>query len=77
MHTHMSSPPPLAEGVGGRGLGSPFRGDDEFSLIPAARVLNAEEARHKDPGYHLLAGGRPAFEAAIGFRLTMPPGPDT
>ena len=24
--------------------------------------------RHKDPGYHLLAGGRRAFEAAIGFR---------
>ncbi|HET6609396.1 MAG TPA: glucoamylase family protein, partial [Rhodopila sp.] len=31
----------------------------------AARV---EQARHADPGYHLLAGGRRAFEAAIGFR---------
>src|SRR4029077_13898512 len=28
-----------------------------------------ETDRHGDPGYHLLAGGRRAFEAAIGFRL--------
>ena len=27
-----------------------------------------EQNRHADPGYHLLAGGRRAFEAAIGFR---------
>jgi cyclic beta-1,2-glucan synthetase len=29
---------------------------------------NAEQARHADPGYHLFAGGRRAFEASIGFR---------
>ncbi len=27
-----------------------------------------EADRYRDPGYHLLAGGRRAFEAAIGFR---------
>ena len=27
-----------------------------------------EQVRHADPGYHLLAGGRRAFEAAIGYR---------
>jgi cyclic beta-1,2-glucan synthetase len=27
-----------------------------------------EVERQADPGYHLLAGGRPGFEAAIGFR---------
>jgi cyclic beta-1,2-glucan synthetase len=26
------------------------------------------DARRRDPGYHLLAGGRQAFEASIGFR---------
>jgi cyclic beta-1,2-glucan synthetase len=30
--------------------------------------LSVEEERRGDPGYHLLAGGRRAFEAAIGFR---------
>ena len=29
---------------------------------------SAEEDRRGDPGYHLLAGGRRAFEAVIGFR---------
>jgi cyclic beta-1,2-glucan synthetase len=29
---------------------------------------DVEESRHADPGYHLFAGGRRAFEAAIGFR---------
>ena len=32
------------------------------------RPSSAEADRHADPGYHLLAGGRRAFEAAIGFR---------
>ena len=27
-----------------------------------------EQARRRDPGYHLIAGGRRAFETAIGFR---------
>jgi cyclic beta-1,2-glucan synthetase len=30
--------------------------------------IGVEADRHSDPGYHLLAGGRRAFEAAIGFR---------
>ena len=35
----------------------------------ALRALPAwRQDRHGDPGYHLLAGGRRAFEAAIGFR---------
>lgn len=33
---------------------------------------SVEADRRKDPGYHLLAGGRRAFEAEIGFR--PPPG---
>jgi cyclic beta-1,2-glucan synthetase len=53
------------------------RGSDRAEIDVARRaVLAAEEAasadpsdrRRIDPGYHLLAGGRDAFEAAIGFR---------
>ncbi|MGD0563212.1 MAG: glucoamylase family protein [Roseiarcus sp.] len=36
---------------------------------PAAPT--AEQARRGDPGYHLLAGGRRAFEAAISYRLPL------
>ena len=32
------------------------------------RTTSVEDDRLGDPGYHLLAGGRQAFEAAIGFR---------
>jgi len=28
--------------------------------------------RRRDPGYHLIAAGRPAFEAAIGYRPALP-----
>jgi cyclic beta-1,2-glucan synthetase len=35
------------------------------AVVTSASV---EHDRHADPGYHLLAGGRRAFEAAIGFR---------
>ncbi len=31
----------------------------------------AEDQRRADPGYYLVAGGRRAFEAAIGFRLPL------
>jgi cyclic beta-1,2-glucan synthetase len=34
----------------------------------AAAAAAATERRRKDPGYHLTAEGRPAFEAAVGFR---------
>jgi cyclic beta-1,2-glucan synthetase len=53
------------------------RGSNRAEIDVARRaVLAAEEAacadatdrRRIDPGYHLLAGGRRAFEAAIGFR---------
>ncbi len=30
--------------------------------------ISVETDRHSDPGYYLLAGGRRAFEAAVGFR---------
>ena len=35
---------------------------------PALASSSVEQSRHADPGYHLLAGGRRAFETAIGFR---------
>ena len=35
---------------------------------PALASPSVEQSRHADPGYHLLAGGRRAFETAIGFR---------
>jgi cyclic beta-1,2-glucan synthetase len=53
------------------------RGSDRAEIDVARRaILAAEQAkcadatdrRGSDPGYHLLAGGRRAFEAAIGFR---------
>jgi cyclic beta-1,2-glucan synthetase len=53
------------------------RGSDRAEIDVARRaILAAEQAacadatdlRRSDPGYHLLAGGRRAFEAAIGFR---------
>ena len=31
-------------------------------------AMEAEQARRRDPGYHLLAGGRRAFESAISYR---------
>ncbi|MBW4090377.1 MAG: glycosyl transferase [Proteobacteria bacterium] len=34
----------------------------------ARAAASAADARQADPGYHLLAGGRRAFEAAIGYR---------
>ena len=33
--------------------------------------LSAEQARRGDPGYHLLAGGRRAFEATLSYRPPM------
>ena len=37
----------------------------------ACSSASVEQNRHADPGYHLLAGGRGAFEAAIGFRPSL------
>ena len=40
------------------------------SRVAAAAAINAAEAaRVGDPGYHLIAKGRPALERTIGFRL--------
>jgi cyclic beta-1,2-glucan synthetase len=38
------------------------------SADPAPTDPSAEQLRHTDPGFHLLNGGRRAFETAIGFR---------
>ncbi len=37
-------------------------------IAPSAAAAAATERRRKDPGYHLTAEGRAAFEAALGFR---------
>ena len=52
------------------------RGSGLTEIDVAGRVLKAAsdaadsggEGRTRDPGYYLIAGGRPAFEAGIGFR---------
>jgi cyclic beta-1,2-glucan synthetase len=52
------------------------RGSDHTEIeIACGAVLATEQARYagaedrqRDPGYHLLGGGRAAFEAGIGFR---------
>jgi len=42
------------------------------AVVAARQAASAEtsvaDARRRDPGYHLLAAGRQAFEASIGFR---------
>jgi cyclic beta-1,2-glucan synthetase len=42
----------------------------EAASQAACSSARVERDRHADPGYHLLAGGRRAFEAAIGFRAS-------
>jgi cyclic beta-1,2-glucan synthetase len=39
------------------------------------RAAASDAERQRDPGYHLLAGGRAAFEKSIGFRLPFPKWP--
>lgn len=41
------------------------------AAVQAAHDATPAGAREADPGYHLLAGGRRAFEAAIGFRPSL------
>ncbi len=38
------------------------------AAVDAARIDGAGSERGGDPGYHLIAGGRIAFEASIGYR---------
>ena len=44
----------------------------DAAVVAARRAYRvdaeASEARHADPGYYLIAGGRPGFEAEIGFK---------
>ncbi len=54
------------------------RGSGRSELDVTRQVLavaqspdQACEARHRDPGYHLLARGRPAFERHIGYRPSL------
>ncbi|MDR3376070.1 MAG: glucoamylase family protein [Ancalomicrobiaceae bacterium] len=58
-----------------RGSGVPELEVAERAVAAAERAGGAEtpdsDARHKDPGYHLIAGGRPAFETELGFRLPL------
>ncbi|MDR3495903.1 MAG: glucoamylase family protein [Ancalomicrobiaceae bacterium] len=58
-----------------RGCGLPELETAERAVEAAGRSGASElpdaDARHKDPGYHLVAGGRPAFEAELGFRLPL------
>src|SRR6266480_3910806 len=37
----------------------------------ACRGDDGVDSRERDPGYHLIAGGRPTFERAVGFRAPM------
>jgi cyclic beta-1,2-glucan synthetase len=39
------------------------------ALIVATRTNSSNSPRTRDPGYHMLGGGRAAFELAIGYRL--------
>nr|WP_148268521.1 glucoamylase family protein [Komagataeibacter medellinensis] len=39
--------------------------------IAMAQAAHGPDPRHADPGYYLLMSGRPALEAAIGFRLPL------
>ncbi|MGA7673601.1 MAG: glucoamylase family protein [Rhizomicrobium sp.] len=54
------------------------RGSKRTELEIARATLNASgdpgeanDNRERDPGYHLIAGGRPAFERTIGFRAPI------
>jgi cyclic beta-1,2-glucan synthetase len=38
---------------------------------PDGQCALVSDDRERDPGYHLIAGGRPAFEKAIGFRAPL------
>ena len=49
--------------AGDRALGKPEKGEDP-------------DGHKRDPGYYLIAGGRRAFEATVGFRAPMRSWPD-
>jgi cyclic beta-1,2-glucan synthetase len=41
------------------------------TALKAAQQADSRESRARDPGYHLIAAGRRAFEAAIGYRSSI------
>jgi cyclic beta-1,2-glucan synthetase len=43
----------------------------ELEIAQAALAAATGTGRERDPGYHLIAGGRRAFEAAIGYRVPV------
>ncbi|MDB5874201.1 MAG: glycosyl transferase, partial [Ramlibacter sp.] len=45
---------------------------DAARLAGAAPAVAAQAGRAADPGYHLIAEGRPALEQAIGFKPPLP-----
>jgi len=44
------------------------RTEREIAEMAVAAAQDAPSARQRDPGYHLIAAGRPAFEAQISYR---------
>jgi cyclic beta-1,2-glucan synthetase len=43
----------------------------ELEIARAALAAACGTGRSKDPGYHLIAGGRRAFEASVGYRAPL------
>ncbi|MEX1073818.1 MAG: glycosyl transferase, partial [Burkholderiales bacterium] len=43
----------------------------ELEIAKAALAAASGTGRLRDPGYHLIAGGRRAFEAAVGYRTSL------
>ena len=43
----------------------------QAAVIATQRQDASVAARARDPGYHLIAAGRPAFEAAVGYRTSI------
>ncbi len=77
--TQASPPPPAPPRQGGESVENdplPLVGRDgvggDIATRPAPpRLRPCQDLRQGDSGYHLLAGGRRAFETAIGYRLPM------
>ena len=43
----------------------------EIAQAALAAAMRSQDPRLRDPGYHLIAGGRRAFEAAVGYRAPL------
>ena len=51
-----------------RGSGRPELDVAREAMAQAHRADGADDDRRRDPGFHLIGDGRPAFEAALGYR---------